>query len=126
LNLPVIPARRLVDLGLLEPVLGEGRPLHADLGTNLRRLRGKGAKADAVLVAGLDRHLAMAKLRVPVVVAAIVDAQAKRAVLDTDLASRGLGERRRPGQTAAVFECGVRDQVVRVDGDVARNGGKFV
>ena len=119
------PTRRLVDLGLLEPIFGVGRALHADLRPNLRRLRCPGAKADGVLVPSLERHLAMADLGIPRVLAAVVDAQAEGTVLDTDCALRGLGERRRPRKTAPVFECRVRNQVVRVDGDVARNGGEF-
>lgn len=68
------PSRSRVELNLVKPIFGVGRPLHADFGTNVRWLRSEGAKADRVAMAALDHHLAMANLGVPVVVAAIVDA----------------------------------------------------
>ena len=116
---------RLVDGQLLPPVLAEGRALHADLGAYARRLRREGPKADAVEVPGLDRHLAMANLDVPVVVAAVVDAQAKGAIDHPDLATPRIGERRGPGQTGAILEGGVGDQIVGIDGEVAGDGGEL-
>ena len=47
-------------------------------------------------------------------------------VVNTDLALCWFGEGRCLGQATAIFKRSVRDQVMRVDGDVARNDGKFV
>src|SRR5215831_16183370 len=80
------------------------RPGLPDLGAHLRRRARAGREADLILMPLLDRHLAMADLGVPHVLALVADVQAIRALFDHGIARRWRCERARPRQALAVFE----------------------